>query len=816
MFRIQSNRITPSINALPAPSSTIFRQLIPVCATSLQRTSRIAPSAMREQKNNTLHKVTLSDAQEQQSVFISDSLINNDTRDLTAASSSQQSIQAQTPPRDPKLSRRAKQLVGSLEQIQKRLPANVVKSAFDRAKQGIEKNAIEGSLTVKFATEFLDKLQLTQGVDNQVDKADREEYTYLLLKTLAILDKTAQTLDGEQHASLISSVVFSGVENVISSPFRADPMGALSLSKSLFDTILGQRKADTYDLLTSFKNSLLSNLGKEDSSSFTAKMKLFLYLAISIDTGQDVPTADFVSSVQDLGIIPAKMAQTLGGQINNPALQDGGTKSRLLEACTQLQQYNRPMTAETAQSQMAAHFTSTLGPDWQSKLFQSIDFTKPFKTGTIAGVYKGIGANGQPVIVKIKKPGLEQQIADNRREISTLLTASYTILQEAVDSLHRLDQPVPKLLSQAGLFQKSQASLDGFFDRFQSELQFENEAQAMMTTSCTVPKVLSYTPNVIIMDYIDNGVTPLEFIAISEKTQPVEYHKAKNAQDALQGWLQSHYPHTIAPNGVSQQDDAHFSVAFKDKALPSMDLQVQHTGRRWTVQPTTPYVDYSPASREILAAQSIADLITQLSDGLLNCDTHGGNFIVAPSEKPGVNTVYNIDFGLVANIDSAESKLAWNFIKGFIFKNEETIGRSYLDMTTKGLELDKVDYDHALKAFTQTLKDSHYTQMLAKDPDLAMGPVMKWMAKENFNIDAKFYAIIRSFAGVASNAALIQGGKPPTARQFAHLANQIVRNKNLVNGHIVQDCLKVLTSSRVPQAFISAVQAFGVRFAGPR
>jgi|GEM_PF-4450818 len=716
--------------------------------------------------------------------------------------------------REPKLFQKAQRIVRVFTELQNIVPKPLVNSLFNKAKSDIRTNSIETSFIAKGLEGLLDNLQLNSG--RTVNTIEKEESIYCLLKCLDIFDQAIEEIDGhaDKKLPLISSLALSGLDNIISSPSRFDRFGMMNIYTRLVNLVTGDNSKGVNDLVTGFKDRLLTSIGKEDPESFSAQLKTFLYLAICIDTGQPVETKDFVNAVQNLGVIVSKIAQTLGNQVNNPLLEDGGNRSRLLQACKELQQYNKPMSAADAKIQMAEFYGQALGDNWQSSMFKSIDFTKPYRTGTIAGVYKAVTTDNQDVIVKIKKPHLQAALATNKAQLNTLLTALYAVVQETIDSYSRLGKDVPKLLDQANLFQRSQASTNSFFERFQTELDFEQEAQAMQSTQCKTPAVISFTPNTIIMQYIDGGVSPLEFIEISNLAKPVNYKAAPDMKTAVEGWLQTHYPHRLHSNNAIEfsPSGADVRVHFADGAINPLDINLRRQGGQWQVKPVQKYIDYSRKSRDMIATQSIGDLLTQLAEGKLNCDTHGGNFIISPGQKPGKNAVYNIDFGLTATIDSNERSLAWNFIKGFLFKNEQAIAKSYLNMTSRSATLNPEDYATTVTEFTKVLKDSQYTKMVAEDPEKALGPVMEWLAGEGFDIDSKFYAIIRSFSGVATNAIALQGGQRVTPNQIFQLSNQLLHKNKTGDANFVQDFVKVIQNSQATHALTQLSNSIGAFF----
>lgn len=684
------------------------------------------------------------------------------------------------PPHDEAIWQLTNRIVTALDVGEAFAPGSMDK-VFEGAANAIKGNSAPSSLLAKLASSLIDILQ------SQDDPQGKREYLYLMLKAADIMDETArQELGGDSQSdkppkSLYTSILLGQLDRFVSDPKKFDPTGLMGFYDNMLSLVLGDRKSASYDALTGIKDRLFSTLGKENSESLTAKVKLALYLAISIDTGQDLPVGELVEAFQDLGIPASKLAQTVGGQANNPLFKDNPMASRVLEACKILQQYNRPMTEKQALAQMAAQYEPIYGKDWKSALFQEIDFKKPYRTGTIAGTYVGIAKDGSKVLVKLKKPDLLRQLQRDRAQSEQLLRAMYRILEESRFTQQRLNRKVPLLLDQANLFKKSEAATNSFFERFEQELDFEREAKAMTATSCLTPKVRSAGPNAIIMNYIEGGITPFDYLEVAQKLKPVDYSKADSPKEAVMGWLQSHYPHELSDAGDAFVIDAgscSAEVKFKDPKIKPMALDVEKKGKSWMVNPLTPHIDFSDKARGRIATQFVVDLIKQLSDGVLNCDAHSGNFLIAPGEIGKENHVYNIDFGLTTEVDNRERSIAWGFLKGVVSRNLDDVARAYMRMTDKGraLELDNApQWQKEVKTFVEILKKSDYLSQLFSNPDDAMGPVMEYLAQEDFNIDAKYYALIRSFAGVASNAATMQNGSPLTPRQLGQLMTDVAK-----------------------------------------
>lgn len=697
------------------------------------------------------------------------------------------------PDHDPDIYKSTERITNTVNILKSTVPKPVLSIIVDSIKKNIADQVPTGSYLGQTISALLDMLILDD------DPEGHKEFLYLLLKIADILDKTALTNDSTNKTptSIFQSIALDAIEKLlgfIQMPNLLDMASfinpfSLFTSKEQPKVIEGQSKIN--ELIDHLKSELVSTLRTEEVNSLATKIKLVIYLGLTIDTARDVNSEEIVEYFHKLGIIFSKVAQTIGGQANNPFFKDGGTKERIIEACKALQRNSVPMTKDQALAQMSTYYAPQFGPDWKNKMFKEIDFSKPMRVGTIACIYQGVATDGRKVIVKVKKP-IEKQLAMEKVQVGQVLRAIYDIIQEGVNSFERLDRPVPGLLDKANLFQRSETSTKNFLERFEAELRLEQEAKAMQQTRVLTPEIESYTPNAIIMDYIEDGLTPFEYIEIADRCQPTDYTTAESPIKAAEEWFKTHYPYEIREiktasksvgNGCktarNESNNLHqMSVKFKGD-IDDFPLSVKGRPRNWHIEPKRPYIDFSARSRELIAAQNLVDLFIQLLDGKFNADNHAGNFLIAPSNEPGKNLVYNIDFGFTVSIDNKESKLAWNFIKGITLKNTRDIAKSYLDMTERGRTATLEEYNEMVEKFSRVLIETEYTKMLIEEPDQAMGPVMEWLAEENYNIDSKFYAIIRAFAGTASNAATMQNGRPITAQQLASLTKQLLANKLL-------------------------------------
>lgn len=685
------------------------------------------------------------------------------------------------PPHDEKIWQRTNRIITALDVGEAFAPGSMDR-IFESAANAIKGNSAPSSFLAKLATSLIDILQ------QQDDPQGKREYLYLMLKAADIMDETAQQdLGGAEKApkSLYTSILLGQLDRLVSDPKKIDPTGLMRFYDGLLSAVLGDKKSVPYDALSGIKDRVLDSLGKEVPESLTAKVKLALYLAISIDTGQDLAVDELVEAFQDLGIPASKLAQTVGGQANNPIFADNKMAGRVLEACKILQQHNRPMTEKQALAQMAAQYEPIYGANWKSVLFKDIDFSKPYRTGTIAGTYVGTANDGSKVLVKLQKPDLKQQLQRDRQQSEQLLRALYRILEESRYTQQRLDRTVPLLLDQANLFKKSEAATNQFFERFEQELDFVREANAMTSTSCLTPQVRSAGPNAIIMNFVEGGITPFDYLEVAQHVESVDYTRANSAQEAVSGWLKSHYPYELSDAHEAIKLDANTGkaeVRFKDENIEPLVLSVANQGKRWQVKALTPHIDFSDKARGRIATQFVVDLIKQLSDGVLNCDAHSGNFLIAPGKVGKDNAVYNIDFGLTTEVNDRERSIAWGFLKGVVSRNLDDVARAYMRMTDKGRALEINDapaWNKEVKAFVNILKKSDYINQLFSSPDDAMGPVMEYLAQEDFNIDSKYYALIRSFAGVASNASTMQNGSPLTPRQLGQLMTEVTKTLGL-------------------------------------
>ncbi|MER7918709.1 MULTISPECIES: AarF/UbiB family protein [unclassified Streptomyces] len=133
-----------------------------------------------------------------------------------------------------------------------------------------------------------------------------------------------------------------------------------------------------------------------------------------------------------------------------------------------------------------------LGPGWKSH-FQSLDVEVPIGTGSLAQVYRGVWHTGRPCVVKIQRPGSEQDVLADMRNLKVVVSL--------------LSRTIPRTAETAGF----RGMLDSLFDVMRDELDFTREAGNMKKgrllvkpfPSLRVPQVLHVTKRVLVQTYTD-------------------------------------------------------------------------------------------------------------------------------------------------------------------------------------------------------------------------------------------------------------------------------------------------------------------------
>jgi ubiquinone biosynthesis protein len=113
----------------------------------------------------------------------------------------------------------------------------------------------------------------------------------------------------------------------------------------------------------------------------------------------------------------------------------------------------------------------------------------PISTGSIAQVHRGT-LDGRDVAIKIQRPGLLQQLIDDTDAVKFVLSFFRGSNAKMVDDMG--------------------ASLDDLIDTVRRELDFEAEADHMRrfhdffeTRGVKIPRVMSASPRVIVMEFVD-------------------------------------------------------------------------------------------------------------------------------------------------------------------------------------------------------------------------------------------------------------------------------------------------------------------------
>lgn len=720
------------------------------------------------------------------------------TSEATSAPS-QTTTSKQPPPHDPAIMARTEKILNILDNSQ-RFGFGLTDTLFDKTIDLINANSRSASLAGGLARDLVNTLK------DRSDPEGRKEFLYLVLKSADIIDRAAlneRPAEGDKPRtsgnSFALSVAKDQVNRILSHPQQHDPLGILGAYHKALDFALGDNLDKLYDILGVTKDFMLDTIIKDDPASLAAKLKVFIGLAISVDTGRAIPVPDLVKSIQSLGVPAIKLAQTAslltkegllsliqsseaqmggGDAKDNPLvklLENNPAIDNFFEACSVLQDANEPMTPEEVRTQLADQYQA-LGDGWESKLFRSTDFENPIGTGSIAGSYLAENHVGEEVNIKVQKPDLKQQIKRDRAQTEQLLGAMYDIIDESVYYQQRLGRKIPGLESQIEIIRNAEQSTNDFFGYIERETDFISEANKMRATRCNAPTVISAGPNAIITKHIKGGVKPSDFLEMSRRTKPVDYKKADSAASAAKGWLQSHYPYTL--NGepesvIAEKGQSYLKASFAENGVSDMTLKVKKVGGEWSVKPTQPYVDFSEKSRLIFATEFLADIIKQIDDNLLNCDPHPGNFVAAPGNGPGKNEFWHFDWGLTDQGPTG-ADVTSSLLIGLITSDYARVSRGYLLLTDKGQSLSDAELNKSAQDLVDYLKESNYFEKMMEKPAEASGPIIKHLSDKGFNLGGQGIAVMRAM-GILSNIVNLQDGSMPKAYQATYLVGDLTK-----------------------------------------
>jgi len=680
---------------------------------------------------------------------------------------------------------------------------------FDGLTSILQDNTKESSFIAKGLTELIGIIRDCS--DDNIDA--RREYLYLLLVSSEVFNEACQQrvdeegneLPNDQQVSpLLQSILFGQLDNFATDPTKFDPLGIFQFYDSLLNTVVGDRKKIAYDAISGIKDRLLNIIKDEDPSSLTAKVTTALYLLISVDTGQDISTEEISDGLQDLGIPAIKLSQTIADLLKTIATKFFGEEAakkdvqlnQVIAACEKLQEFCRPMSEEQAEAQI----TKAFGKDWRDKLGVDFDFSKSFRCASISCTYVGVKrSTGAKVFLKLQRPNLENQLKKDRIQSQQLLRAFYRLLEEASYAEIRAGKILNPLLSQASLFEKSEKATNEFFELFDYERDFVQEALALKASPCLTPKVFAYANEAILMEFIDHALNPKAYQEISsEKSQETDYRKAANPKKAAEQWLQKHCPIALKTEGGLEyfEEAGKAKASFEDGATEDLWLDISGKSQAWRIKPMSPFIDYSLKARRKMAMQFLIDLAKQVANGDLNADAHKGNFLIGPTQKVGDNNLFSFDLGLRAKITQEEEKIVGNFFAGLSLAilgdllgrqkfipstltnpllNEglNKIANAYLGMSKKGQEALKEP--KSVNQFVKVLKDAKYARQILTNPNGAMEPVMTWLSENDKTPDGDYYRFIRAFAGVASNSASMLGKDGVSFDSIGYLAQSLLK-----------------------------------------
>ncbi|GAA1291951.1 ABC1 kinase family protein [Saccharothrix xinjiangensis] len=145
-----------------------------------------------------------------------------------------------------------------------------------------------------------------------------------------------------------------------------------------------------------------------------------------------------------------------------------------------------------------------LGPRWRSR-FRDVDTTRPLGAASLAQVYAATMPDGQPVVIKVQRPG-----------IAPVVEADMRLLRRAVRLFSRFAPTLTELID-------LEAMLGMLFDAMRAELDLTVEARQMDQVRADVadfkhldvPEVLLVTPRVMIQSRAPGrsirDVDPAEF-----------------------------------------------------------------------------------------------------------------------------------------------------------------------------------------------------------------------------------------------------------------------------------------------------------------
>jgi len=326
------------------------------------------------------------------------------------------------------------------------------------------------------------------------------------------------------------------------------------------------------------------------------------------------------------------------------------------------------------------------------------EFTdQPFASGSIGQVHRAITADGQEVVVKVKRPGIDQVV---QLDIYVLQW-----MAERAESLFPELRPYhPKML------------VDEFAQSIRNELDFINEASATSRfheafeddPHISTPQIRwdLTGPSVLTLEYMD-GLRFRDALAKeSSRSEPTKSPRP---------W----------PGGTSQD---HISCPSADGSDPVVSGSVESSS--------------PPLDRKALA-ENLADcFLRQFFDlGLFHADPHPGNLLIRPPAE-----IVLFDFGMVGKIDD---ELVGQMVIGIVAATKKEIDvliDVFADVGALGRETDR----QMLARDLRELLDKYYGLPLRR-MDLAtmLRELLETVRRNDVTLPRNSVAMFKSLATVS-------------------------------------------------------------------
>lgn len=308
------------------------------------------------------------------------------------------------------------------------------------------------------------------------------------------------------------------------------------------------------------------------------------------------------------------------------------------------------------------------GAPWQT-VFSSID-EKPLGSASIAQVHKATLHDGSVVAVKVRRPGIVQQMAEDITMMKHILAWGEFVVPSKESMMLNLESFVTEL-------ERTTANEVDFTVELNNLIRFHREIEGQPGISSPLPYPAVSTESVLVMEYVQG-------IEVDDLAEKIKGHAADESEEASRDDVAFSLEKEI-PTGLDLDVELGEGVAVSAAPTGSAKVQAEVSaskGVAFAVKPQKAAQDQAEdgtgvPDMEVIAQRLVQSYVTQvLDDGFFHADPHPGNIVIRGDE------IVWIDLGMVGTLSASQRALVSQMFYAVTANNAYQLKEAVLALST--------------------------------------------------------------------------------------------------------------------------------------